>query len=124
MALGKELGQFSLKSTSLTYAIDGTGQANFEGSVESAGMTGAVLGTLHIAGEPGAKKGTCTWVGSVYAENGDEISGTSEGTWESSGTHIWRIRAILTLSDGRTQLSDGELELATRSYTGKLYDWS
>ena len=124
MAVGKEIGTFSLKSTSLTYAIDGTGQANFEGSVEGEGLTGAVLGTLHFAGEPGAKSGTCSWAGSVYLENGEEASGIAEGTWESSGTHIWRIRAILSLSDGRTQLSDGELELATRSYTGKLYDWS
>ena len=124
MAVGKEIATFSLKSTSLTYAIDGAGQANFEGTVQGEGLTGAVLGTLHIAGEPGAKNGTCTWVGSVYLENGEETTGTSQGTWEKSGTHKWRIRGILSLSDGRTQLSDGELELATRTYTGKLYDWS
>ena len=124
MALGKQIGEFSLKSTSLTYGTDGTAQANFEGSVKGEGLTGPVLGTLHFKGEPGAKSGTCTWVGSVYPENGEEISSTSEGTWESSGSHRWRIRAVLSLSDGRTQLSDGELVMSTRSYNGTLHDWS
>lgn len=123
MALGKQIGEFSLKSTSLTFATNGSGQANFEGSVKGE-VTGDVLGTLHVAGEPGAKRGTCTWVGTAYLANGEEINGAAEGTWESSGTHKWRIRGLLSLSDGRTQLSDGELELATRSYTGKLYEWS
>ncbi len=124
MAPGKQLGEFSLKSTSFTYGTDGAGQVNFEGSVKGEGLTGPVLGTLHVVGAPGAKSGTCTWVGTVYPENGEEISSTSQGTWESSGSHKWRIRALLSLSDGRTQLTDGEIELASRSYTGKLYDWS
>ncbi len=124
MAVGKQIGTFSLKSTSLTYGADGTGQVNYEGTVEGEGLTGPVLGTLHITGEPGAKSGTCTWVGTVYPENGEEISSTSEGTWESSGSHQWRVRAVLSLSDGRTQLTDGELVMSTRSYNGTLHEWS
>ena len=115
IAIGNQIGQFSLKSTSLTYQAEGTGQANFEGSVEGTGLTGEVL---HFAGEPGAKSGTCRWAGCVYLENGEEITGTSQGTFESSGKHCWRIGVILSLSDGRTQLTDGELDLATRLYTG------
>lgn len=49
MALGKQIGTFSLKSTSLTYGADGTGHINYEGTVEGEGLTGPVLGTLHIA---------------------------------------------------------------------------
>lgn len=124
MAVGKQVGEFSLKSTSFTFATVGTGQINFEGSVKGEGLTGTVLGTLQVAGAPGAKSGTCSWIGAAYPATGEEISGTSEGTWERSGPNKWRIRGILSLSDGRTQLSDGELELATRSYTGKLYEWS
>ena len=108
IAIGNQIGQFSLKSSSLTYRAEGTGQANLEGSVEGTDLTGEVL---HFAGEHGAKSGTCRWAGGVYLENGEEITGTSQGTFESSGKHCWRIRVILSLSDG-------ELDLATRLYNG------
>ena len=81
IAMGNQIGQFSLKSTSLTYQAEGTGQANSEGSVEGTDLTGEVL---HFVGEPGAKSGTCRWAGGVYLENGEEITGTSQGTFEST----------------------------------------
>ena len=123
MAVGKQIGEFSLKSTSLTYSATGTGQANFEGSVKGEGLTGPVLGTLTATGAPGAKSGTCSWAGTSYLDNGEETGGKGEGTWEKIGTHKWRIRAVVYLSDGRTVASDGVLELATRSYTGTIFEW-
>ena len=119
----EQIGQFSLKSASLTYATDGTGQANFEGTVEGEDLTGAVLGTLHFVGEPGAKNGTCTWVGSVYLENGEEASSTAEGTWESNGAHIWRIRALL-LSLEWAHAAFGRRARARHTGVYRLFDWS
>jgi hypothetical protein len=127
MAVGKQIGEFSLKSTSLTYAATETGgtvQGNFEGSAKGEGLTGPVLGTLIAGGAPGAKSGTCSWAGTLYLDNGEESNGKGEGTWEKTGTHKWRVRAFVYLSDGRTIVSDGEIDLATRSYSGKLYEWS
>ena len=43
MALGKAIGEFSLKSTSFTYTATGTGgtvQGNFEGSVKGRALRG------------------------------------------------------------------------------------
>lgn len=124
MAVGKQLGEFSLKATSFTYSAAGTVQGNFEGSAKGEGLTGPVLGTLTAVGAPGAKSGTCSWAGTSYLDNGEEINGKGEGTWESIGTHKWRIRAVIYLSDGRTVASDGEIALATRSFTGTSYEWS
>lgn len=127
MAVGKQLGEFSLKSTSLTYTATESGGAvhgNFEGSAKGEGLAGPVLGTLIAGGAPGAKSGTCSWAGTSYLANGEELNGKGEGTWEKTGTHKWRIRAIVYLSDGRTVATDGVIELATRSYTGTLYEWS
>jgi hypothetical protein len=127
MAVGKQLGEFALKATSLTYTATETGgsiQGNFEGTAKGEGLTGPVLGTLTSGGAPGAKSGTCSWVGTSYLDNGEETHAKGEGTWESIGTHKWRIRGINYLSDGRTVASDGEIVLATRSFTGTLFEWS
>ena len=127
MAIGKNLGEFALKSTSLTYSATETGgtvQGNFEGTAKGEGLSGPVLGTLTAVGAPGAKSGTCSWAGTSYLNNGEEVNGKGEGTWEKTGTHKWRIRAVNYLSDGRTIASDGEVDLATRSFTGTLFEWS
>jgi hypothetical protein len=128
MAVGKQLAEFSFKSTSVTYTAMGTGgtaQANMEGSAKGEGLTGAALGTLTaVSDAPGAKSGTCTWTGASYLDSGEELSSRAAGTWESIGTHKWRIRAVTYFSDGRTMAADGKLDLASRSFAGTLNEWS
>jgi len=121
MALGKQVGEFSFKQTSITVG-ETSSQLNFHGT--AAGF-GTVQGTLTVrTDEPGTPRGTCSWRGVGFMEDGKWVSGAGEGTWETGGTHKWRIRQYHSISDGRTVLSDGELELATLSYQGKLYEWS
>ena len=52
------------------------------------------------------------------------MSFPAEGTWEECGKHQWRIRAVNKTSDGQTFAADGVLDLAGRSYKGKLLEWS
>jgi hypothetical protein len=59
-----------------------------------------------------------------FLDDGKTINGSGEGTWETVGKHKWRIRGINYIADGRTLASDGELELATQSLTGKIYEWN
>jgi hypothetical protein len=128
MAIGKQLGEFSFKSTSLTYTAMGAGgtvQGNFEGSAKGEGLTGPALGTLTAVGDaPGAKSGTCSWAGASYLDSGEELNSKGAGTWEKIGTHKWRIRATTYFSDGRTMAADGVIDLATRSFSGTLHEWS
>ena len=122
MAIGKEIGQFSLKSTSVRYAEEaGTVEISYEGTATG---YGTVLGTLTLRGEPGAKTGPSSWRGQGFLENGDVVSGAGQGTWEELGKHQWRTRLIVSTSDGRVHASDGKLDLASRSLTGKMFDWS
>jgi hypothetical protein len=122
MALGKETGEFSFKQTSVTYAQDGTSVSiNFDGT---ATRFGTVLGTLIARGEPGAKQGTCSWRSQAFLENGDSLVGMGEGTWQESGKHQWRTRLIIQTSDGQIFASEGKLDLATRSLSGKIIEWS
>ena len=122
MALGKETGDFSLKLTSSSYAEDGSSvQLDYDGTATG---FGTVLGSLHGRGEPGAKKGTCSWRGQGFLDNGDQVAAMGEGTWEEVGKHQWRIRSIIQTSDGQTFATDGTVDLASRSYNGKLLEWS
>ena len=122
MAIGKEIGQFSIKSTSVSYAEDGGSvQINCEGT---ATKYGTVVGTLILRGEPGAKSGRLSWRGQGFLENGETVIGTGEGSWEAMAKHKWRTRMIVTTSDGGCHASDGHLDLATRTLTGKMLEWS
>lgn len=122
MALGKEIGEFSFKQTSVTYAQDGGSvSVNFDGTATG---FGTVLGTLIVRGEPGAKQGTCSWRGQAFLDNGSNRVGFGEGTWKEAGKHQWRIQLIVETSDGQIFASDGRVELATRSYSGKIIEWS
>jgi hypothetical protein len=122
MAIGKEIGEFSLKSASVSYAEEGgTVQINCEGTATG---YGTVLGTLTFRGEPGAKSGPLNWRGQGFLENGETLAATGEGTWEDLGKHKWRTRLMVTNSNGECHCSDGHLDLATRTLTGKILEWS
>ena len=122
MAIGKEIGEFSLKSISTSYAEEGGSvQINCDGTATG---YGTVLGTLTFRGEPGAKSGALSWRGQGFLENGDTVAGAGQGTWESIGKHKWRSRLIVTTSDGGCHESDGHLDLKSRILSGKLLEWS
>ena len=119
MAIGKAMGEFSLKVTSVTYGETGP-QVNVHGTATG---FGTVEGTLTFLGEAaGAKSGQSRWRAVAYLDNGETVDVAAEGTWEVVGTHKWRVRMLNRLSDGQTLFSDGEAELATQSFNGTLYE--
>jgi len=127
MAVGKQAAEFAFKFTTITYAGTATEQivhGNCEGTVKLGGETSPALGTLTTSGAVGAKSGTCTWVGSVYPGNGVPIPSTGEGTWEQAGSYKWRVRMLLHRSDGIIRVTEAEIDLANRSYTGVNYEWN
>jgi hypothetical protein len=122
MAIGKEIGEFSLKSISTSYAGDaGSVYVNLDGTATG---YGTVLGTLTFRGDPGATSGALTWRGQGFLENGDTVAGEGQGTWEEIGKHKWRTRMIVTTSDGGCHASDGQLDLQNRTLTGKMLEWT
>ena len=122
MAIGKEIGDFSFKIVSTTYAEEGGSvQVNCDGTATN---YGTVLGTMTFRGEPGAKSGSLSWRGQGFLDNGDTVVGTGEGAWEEIGKHEWRTRLIVSTSDGRCFASDGHLSLKDRTLKGKQLEWS
>jgi hypothetical protein len=124
MALGKSIGEFSLKATTFMFTPGAAGsvlvQVNLEGNATG---FGAVLGTMNAV-SAGQKSGTWSWCAVAYLDNGGSVTGNGQGTFESSGSHNWRTQGFIHISDGRTIGIDGEIDLATRSWSGKLFEGS
>lgn len=124
MAKEKKQGEFSFKSTGVTYEeVTGGGvvRLNLEGTASG---FGTVMGTMSLFGDaPGAQSGQSSWVGEAYLDNGDVVQGTGAGFFERSGKHKWRVRSVVRTSTGAVLLSDGVVSLDGRSYKGKLTDW-
>ena len=122
MTFGKQVGEYSLKSTSATMTPGPAGsvlaQLNFEGT--GTGF-GTVLGTATFVG---AKSGTFSWCAQAYPDNADSVSGIGQGTFESIARNKWSTSVISQISDGSAVGAKGEIDLATRSWTGTLYEVS
>lgn len=120
MAKGKALGEYSMKTTSLTINPGPGGstliQGNFEGTASG---FGTVFGTATFVG---GSSGTSDWCGVAYLDNGETNSATGKGRYESIGKHRWRTEGLLQTADGQTIVSEGEIDLATRSWKGKLFE--
>ena len=121
MATGKALGEFSLKAITATYSPGPAGgvlsQVNWEGTATG---FGTVFGTATFGGGPkGGSYSLCT---EAFMDNGDIMTGIGQGTFETVGKHRWRTEGFMQLSDGRRIAGDGEIDLAARSWKGKLFE--
>ena len=121
MASRKAIGEYSLKSVTTTQTVGPAGsvliQVNWEGTATG---FGTLFGTATYVGGP--RSGTFSWVSVAYLDNGDGLSGVGQGTYESSGKHRWNTKAITEISDGRRIAAEGELDLASRSWKGSLFE--
>ena len=120
MALGKDIGNFSFKITSVSFGENGA-TVDVDGTADN---FGTVLGTLTFTGDPAAPGGALSWRGQSYPDGGEAAGSVGEGSFETLSNHKWRTRLIINTTDGQVFASDGELDLATRSLKGKTLEWS
>ncbi len=69
----------------------------------------------------GGKSGTFSWCSSVFLDNGEQLSGIGPGTYESIDK---RTQGFAEIFDGRTFAWEGEIDLAARSWNGKVFEKS
>ena len=123
MASGKQIGEFSFKFITSTNSPGPAGsvlnQFAWEGTATG---FGAVFTTTISVG--GSKSGTFSECGTAYRDNGDGLNGIGQGTYESKGKHQWRTESFMQLSDGRRIRGEGEMNLASRSWKGTLFEMS
>ena len=120
------VGEFAHRHTGNSYSrnADGTivASSNWEGTASG---FGAVFGTLSVPlPEGGAKSGTCTWIGQAYPEGSPWVSGAGDGTWEQiEDKYRWRLHfPAIEISSGERLRCEGEIDLATRTFTGQMFD--
>ena len=120
MVSGKQVGEFSFKFTSLTIKPGPAGSTIIEGNYEGpvSGM-GTILGTAAFVGR---KSGTYSTCSALYLDDGEELSGAGTGTFESNGKHRWKTQGLVHRSDGRIVATEGEIDLASRSWNGKTVE--
>ena len=121
MVSGKKIGEFSFKFITSTNSPGPAGsvltQFTWEGTATG---FGAVFTTTTSVG--GAKGGTFSECGTAYLDNGDSFSGIGQGTYESNGKNRWRTVDFIQISDGRRIAKEGEVDLASRSWKGTLFE--
>ena len=120
------VGEFNLKHINSAYAKDDAGvvvcYVNYEG--EATGF-GTVFGTMSFPlPDGGASSGTCAWTGQAFPPDGSWVSGSGEGTWEQvEGRYAWKVTIPqVENSDGSKNRSEGEIDLAARTFNGKLFE--
>ncbi|MDO8430922.1 MAG: hypothetical protein Q7S58_00785 [Candidatus Binatus sp.] len=112
--------EFSLKFNSFTITPGPAGSVLTQGNCEgTASGFGTVLGTATFVG---GKSGSFSWCSQAFLDSGDQIAGTGSGTYESTGKHHWRTLGFHQNSDGGALISEGEIDLAKRSWAGKLFE--
>jgi hypothetical protein len=130
MALGKQIGEFSLKQTSITVSPGSGGtlafQLNFEGQVSGEAGEGQAVGTQSLAYEPNMKSGTWSYCGMTVSNKGGGNTVNSQGTWEETGPGKFRYRGTAQFSDGRTCGLEfvGDATTGSMTLSGKLYEWT
>ena len=89
---------------------------------------GAVFGTLTVdlsSDDIAATSGTCRWVAVGFLPDGGRDGGAAEGTWtQHAGRNAWSLNLTGTSANGQKMRSEGEIDLASRSWTGKMYEVS
>ena len=118
-------GDFSFKHTGNSQAKTDDGRiaasSNWEGTATG---FGTVFGTLCVPisfADAGATSGPCTWVSQAFLDDGTRLLAHGTGTWEEAGQHKWKIGLDVEISNGDRLHGDGEIDLATRIFSGTFH---
>jgi hypothetical protein len=55
-------------------------------------------------------------------DTGESVTGIGQGTFESIERNRWRTPGVIQISDGRTIAIEGEFDLATRVWSGQIFE--
>ncbi len=120
MNKGKQVGEYSLKMVTITTSPGPGGLTLLTGNYEGTSTeVGAIFVTTTFAG---TYSGTFSTTGISFSKDGEAITSTGSGRYEKNGTNHWRTEGILTRSNGDVRVVEGEMDLATRAWTGKQYE--
>ena len=124
MPIGKEIAAFTSTMTSTTKTTDTAGNHTYVINVEgtaTGGLAGAVLGTLTLT-TANLQSGSFVADFTGYLADGSVLAGLGGGVFFSKGVHSWQLNGTGAFSNGARFTSEGVIELAGRSYNGKVFE--
>jgi hypothetical protein len=123
MALGKELGRFAMKSTTITMTAGknrtANAQINFEGTIAGE-LDATTIATMTVTND-GAQDGKYTIVARVIFADGEILDANGHGKTNHAGGQKWNVAGITEMSDGRSYAIQGEIDFPKRAFTGKMF---
>lgn len=119
----KEVGSFSMKTTSITKTTEVGGMhcfvINLEGTASGA-FDGVLLSTLTVRSAD-LGNGIFDSDNVLYGRDGSVLTGRGRGVSVALGGHRWALPSHDLLGDGRAIAIESEADLANRSWVGKVY---
>lgn len=124
MTVGKEIGTFDMKSTSVTLA-PGTGEfltihMNFEGDVAGE-IECRAIATMTVESNDG-KNGDYKLCVRRFLNDGEILDAVGEGKTVLDGKHTWSVAGITEIAGRRTWAVQGKIDLEKRSFIGKMFE--
>ena len=124
MAVGKEIGVFDMRSTSVTLVpgkgILTTTQVNYEGDI-TGDFASKCYATMTLESRDG-KQGKYTICGRWFLEQGGYIDGFGEGETTGAGGAEWQCVGHARMSNDVSFAVTGEIDFAKQTFYGKLFE--
>ncbi len=121
MPLGKQIGAYEAKSTSINVVSLGDQdvvEATYEGTT-SGDLVGPWIGTATYTGTD--DEGEIHFAGIGWPDPGDRVKFEGSGLYKRVGANVWQTRVALRSSRGEQMVSEGTVDHNTRSWVGDLF---
>lgn len=124
MAVGKELGEFTMQYTSVTVEPGKGGSVtlhvNFEGSSSGEFACDAVA-TMTVDSRNG-KDGDYRISARCFMRDGSIVDANGEGKTVHGDGNTWSVAGITEVSGRRAYAIQGNIDLQARSFNGKMFE--
>ena len=122
MPLGKQIGTYESKSTSIKIVSLGdqdVAEVTYEGTT-SGDLAGPWVGTATYTGNE--DEGELRFVGIGWPEpSGERVKFEGSGLYKKVGATRWQTRAAIRSSRGEQFVSEGQVDHESRTWIGDLY---
>jgi len=122
MPLGKQIGSYESKSTSIkvvSVSDEDVVEVTYEGTT-TGDLAGPWVGTATYCGSD--EEGEVHFAGIGWPEpSGERVKFEGSGLYKRSGANRWQTRVALRASTGEQLVSEGQVDHTSRSWVGDLF---
>jgi hypothetical protein len=124
MAVGREIGAFAMKSTSVTLTPGKAGSVtlhiNYEGAATGE-LDSEVFSTMIVESSDG-KDGAYRISARCFLRNGDIVDANGHGKTVHGHGNTWSVAGVTELVSGKSWAIRGDIDLTEKSFNGKMFE--